>query len=63
MAQMLLIDKAIMHLEADLRWLDMIEMRIEAIKGQPIAEVEVRRRGRPRKGDKGSTYPPPPASS
>jgi len=59
LAQILLIDKAIMHLEADLRWLDMIEMRIEAIKDQPIAEVEIRRRGRPRKGDKGSTYPPP----
>ena len=61
MAQMLLIDKAIMHLEADLRWLDMIEMRMEAIKDQPFPEVELRRRGRPRKGDKGSTYPPPDA--
>ena len=59
MAQILLIDKAIMHLEADLRWLDMIEMRIEAIKDQPIREPEIRRRGRPRKGDQGSTYPPP----
>ena len=59
MAQILMVDKAIMHLEADLRWLDMIEMRLEAIKDQPIAEVETRRRGRPRKGDKGSTFPPP----
>ena len=59
LAQILLFDKTIMHLEADLRWLDMIEMRIEAIKGQPIAEVELRPRGRPRKGDKGSTHPPP----
>ena len=58
-AQILLIDKAIMHLEADLRWLDMIEMRIEAIKDQPIAEVELRKRGRPKKGDNGSTDPPP----
>ena len=48
-AQILLIDKAIMHLEADLRWLDMIEMRLEAIKDQPIAEVEIRKRGRPKK--------------
>jgi DNA-binding PadR family transcriptional regulator len=48
-AQILLIDKAIMHLEADLRWLDMIEMRLEAIKDQPIAEVELRKRGRPKK--------------
>jgi DNA-binding PadR family transcriptional regulator len=59
MAQILMVDKAIMHLEADLRWLDMIEMRLEAIKEQPIAEVESRRRGRPKKGDKASTYPPP----
>lgn len=59
MAQILLLDKAIMHLEADLRWLDMAEMRIEVIKGQPLPKVEIRRRGRPRKGDDGSTYPPP----
>jgi len=49
MAQILLLDKTIMHLEADLRWLDMIEMRLEAIKDQPIAEVEIRKRGRPKK--------------
>jgi DNA-binding PadR family transcriptional regulator len=59
MAQILLLDKAIMHLEADLRWLDMIEMRMESIKDQPFPEPEIRRRGRPRKGDKGSTHPPP----
>jgi len=59
MAQILLLDKAIMHLEADLRWLDMTEMRLETIKGQPLPEPEIRPRGRPRKGDKGSTYPPP----
>ncbi|HET9910319.1 MAG TPA: PadR family transcriptional regulator [Anaerolineales bacterium] len=58
-AQILLLDKVIMHLEADLRWLDMIEMRLEAIKDQPLPEPEIRPRGRPRKGDKGSTYPPP----
>jgi DNA-binding PadR family transcriptional regulator len=59
MAQILLVDKAIMHLEADLRWLDMIEMRLEAIKDQPIPEPEIRKRGRPKKIDPGSTYPPP----
>jgi DNA-binding PadR family transcriptional regulator len=53
MAQILLLDKAIMHLEADLRWMDITEMRIEAIKGQPFPEPEIRPRGRPRKGDKG----------
>lgn len=59
MAQILLLDKAIMHLEADLRWMDITEMRIEAIKDQPFPEPEIRRRGRPRKGDQGSTFPPP----
>src|SRR5215510_1634461 len=59
MAQILLVDKAIMHLEADLRWLDMIEMRLEAIKDQPLPEPEIRKRGRPKKGDSASTYPPP----
>ncbi|HMB22344.1 MAG TPA: PadR family transcriptional regulator [Anaerolineales bacterium] len=59
MAQILLLDKVIMHLEADLRWLDMIEMRMDAIKKQPMPEPEMRPRGRPRKGEKGSTYPPP----
>jgi DNA-binding PadR family transcriptional regulator len=58
-AQILLLDKAIMHLEADLRWLDMIEVRLEAIKDQPLPAPDMRPRGRPRKGEKGSTYPPP----
>jgi len=49
MAQILLLDKAIMHLEADLRWLDITETRLEEVKGQPLPEPEIRRRGRPRK--------------
>jgi len=48
-AQILFLDKVIMHLEADLRWLDMIEARLEAIKGQPFPQPEIRPRGRPRK--------------
>jgi hypothetical protein len=56
---MLLVDKTIMHLEADLRWLDMIEMRLEAIKGQPFPEPEIRRRGRPRKRNTEPKVPPP----
>jgi hypothetical protein len=48
-----------MHLEADLRWLDMVEVRLETIKDQPFPEPEIRRRGRPRKGTTGSDYPPP----
>lgn len=49
LAQMLLLDKTIMHVEADLRWLDMIESRLAEVKRQPMPEPEVRPRGRPRK--------------
>jgi len=48
-AQILLLDKAIMHLEADLRWLDMAEMRLNKMKRQPLPEPEMRPRGRPKK--------------
>jgi DNA-binding PadR family transcriptional regulator len=51
MAQILLLDKAIMHLEADLRWLDMVETRLEEVKRQPLPEPEMRPRGRPRKSE------------
>lgn len=51
LAQILLLDKAIMHLEADLRWLDMTEMRLEDVKGQPLLVPELRRRGRPKKAE------------
>ena len=59
LAQILLLDKAIMHLEADLRWLDMIEARLGDIQRQPLPEPESKPRGRPRKGNNGSEYPPP----
>ncbi len=49
LAQIFLLDKAIMHIEADLRWLDMIESRLDEIRRQPVPEVELRPRGRPRK--------------
>ena len=49
MAQILLLDKAIMHLEADLRWMDLAEQRLEEVKGQPLPELEMRHRGRPKK--------------
>lgn len=48
-AQILLLDKSIMHIEADLRWLDITEMRLEEIKRQPLPKPEIRPRGRPRK--------------
>lgn len=49
LAQILLLDKVIMHLEADLRWLDMVEGRLDEVKTQPLPEPETRPRGRPRK--------------
>jgi DNA-binding PadR family transcriptional regulator len=50
MAQILLLDKATMHLEADLRWLDITEQRLEEMKRQPLPKPNIRPRGRPRKG-------------
>lgn len=49
LAQIFLLDKTIMHLEADLRWLDMIESRLDEVKRQPMPEPPARPRGRPRK--------------
>jgi len=49
LAQILLFDKVIMHLEADLRWLDMIEGRLDEVRRQPAPLPEVKPRGRPRK--------------
>ena len=49
LAQMLLLDKATMYLEADLRWLDMVEARLDEVRRQPIPEPESKPRGRPRK--------------
>jgi DNA-binding PadR family transcriptional regulator len=51
MAQILLLDKAIMHLEADLRWLDIVETSLDEVKRQPMPELEMRPRGRPRKAE------------
>lgn len=49
LAKILLLDKAGMHLEADLRWLDMVEARLDEVQRQPPPEPETRPRGRPRK--------------
>ena len=49
LAQILLMDKAVMHLEADLRWLDMVEARLEEVIQQPSPELDLRPRGRPQK--------------
>ncbi len=49
LAKILLLDKAVMHLEADVRWLDMTEARLDDIRHQPLPEPEQKPRGRPRK--------------
>lgn len=49
LAQLMLMDKAIMHLEADIRWLDFIESRLDEVRNQPLPQPEIRGRGRPRK--------------
>jgi DNA-binding PadR family transcriptional regulator len=49
LAGILLLDKAVMHVEADLRWLDMIEGRLDEIRRQPLPEPETKPRGRPKK--------------
>ena len=49
LAQILMFDKTVMHLEADLRWLDMIEARLDEIQLQPKPEPGLKPRGRPKK--------------
>ncbi len=49
LAKILLLDKVAMHLEADLRWLDITEKRLDEIRHQPLPEPETKPRGRPRK--------------
>jgi DNA-binding PadR family transcriptional regulator len=49
LARILLLDKAAMYLDADLRWLDMTEARLDEIKRQPLPEPEAKTRGRPKK--------------
>jgi DNA-binding PadR family transcriptional regulator len=49
LAHVLLLDKTVMHLEADLRWLDMIDARLDEVRKQPLPQPEPRPRGRPPK--------------
>ncbi|BAJ64731.1 MULTISPECIES: PadR family transcriptional regulator [Anaerolinea] len=55
LAHILLLDQAVMHVEADLRWLEMIEARLDEVRKQPIPEPELRPRGRPSKQEKLTT--------
>lgn len=51
LASILLLERAAMHIEADLRWLDMLEARLDEIRRQPVPEPEPRPRGRPPRGE------------
>lgn len=51
LAAALLLEQAAMHVEADLRWLDMLEARLDEIRRQPLPEPEPRPRGRPPRGE------------
>ena len=49
LARILLLDKTVMYLEADLRWLEMIEARLDEMTRQPLPEPGQLLRGRPSK--------------
>jgi DNA-binding PadR family transcriptional regulator len=49
LATIILLDKTLMHVEADLRWLDMVEARLDEMGRQKPASPAARPRGRPRK--------------
>ncbi len=51
LSRVTLLDKAVMHLEADLRWLDMVEGRLSDLESQPLAQPLTPRRGRPPKAE------------
>lgn len=42
------LQSAIMHLEADLRWLDIVEEHLEELRSAPLPKYEPRSPGRPR---------------
>ena len=48
LAQILLLDSAIMHTEAELRWLDQVEAQLDDVRAQPPPAPPVRPRGRRR---------------
>jgi hypothetical protein len=49
LATIILLDKTLMHVEADLRWLDMVEARLGEMERQKAPSPPARPRGRPRK--------------
>lgn len=57
LGRILLLDKAVMQLEAELRWLDMVESRLEDVRRQPPPQPESRPRGRPRRHESVASRP------
>jgi DNA-binding PadR family transcriptional regulator len=51
LARIFALDKMIMHLEADLKWLDLLDARLDEIRKQPVPQPELRPRGRPKKNN------------
>jgi hypothetical protein len=49
LSQSLQLDQAVMHVEADLRWLDVVEGRLDEMAKAPLPVTPARPRGRPRK--------------
>ena len=49
LAQILLLDSALVHTEAELRWLDGVEARLEDIRAQPLPVRGARASARPRR--------------
>jgi len=43
------LEQAMAHIEADLRWLEIIEARLDEVRRQPLPEPAIRPRGRPAK--------------
>jgi DNA-binding MarR family transcriptional regulator len=55
LATIILLDKTLMHVEADLRWLDMVEARLGEMGRQKLPLPPARPRGRPRKNTEETT--------
>lgn len=52
LALLLHLDQASLRIEADLRWLELVELRLDEIRAQGLPKAVTRSRGRPRKPDK-----------
>jgi DNA-binding PadR family transcriptional regulator len=55
LAHQLQLDQVVLHLEADLRWLEMVELRLDEMARHPPPTAPARPRGRPRKNPEGDS--------